>query len=151
MKVRFQSLRPGAVLPQYGSAEAAALDIVLPTDMEALALRSGQTVVIPLGFKIEIPSGYVGKVKARSSMWSKGWRVSGFIDSDYRGEVKLMIQAPSSVGGGDIFSGLERHELTPGQKAAQLLIEPTYKIEPEWAEDLTVTARGEGGFGSTGV
>lgn len=142
MKVRFKSLREGAVLPAYGSAQAAALDLFLPLTIESLVFKPGETRVIPLGFQMEIPEGYVGKVKARSSMWSQGWRVSGFIDSDYRGEVKLMLQAPAG-------EYVHPFMLKAGTKAAQILIEATTHIEPEWAEELSSTERGEGGFGST--
>jgi dUTP pyrophosphatase len=147
MKVRFQKIKDEAQLPRYGSEGAAALDIILPTDIKEVAFHAGETKVIPLGFRIEIPAGHVGKVKARSSMWSKGWRVSGFIDADYRGEVGLMIQAPALYAW--MANPPSPFVLLGGQKVAQLLIEATLNIEPEWADELTATARGEGGFGST--
>lgn len=148
MQVRFKYLREDVMLPSYGSKDAAALDLFLPLALEKVEFHHGETKVIPLGFKIEIPKGYVGKVKARSSMWSKGWRVSGFIDSDYRGEVSLMIQSPSLHATGLALP--TTFVLEGGQKVAQFLIEEAICIEPVWADELTETARGEGGFGSTG-
>jgi len=148
MQVRFKSLREDAVLPAYGSEGAAALDLFLPTFAEKVEFHHGETKFIPLGFKVEIPGGHVGKVKARSSMWSKGWRVSGFIDSDYRGEFMLMIQSPSLHATGIAVPA--PFALVGGQKAAQLLIEEALHVEPEWSDELSETTRGEGGFGSTG-
>lgn len=146
MKVRFKRLVDGAILPVYGSADAGALDLALPKNGSPIILHHGETVVIPLGYQVEIPSGHIGKIKARSSMWSKGWRVSGFIDPDFRGELKLMIQAPNLHSG---VNSVSPFLLNPGERVAQILIEQTLFIEPEWADELTSTDRGEGGFGST--
>ncbi len=141
-KIRFQKLVEGAVLPRYGSDAAAGLDIFLP-DGSRVSFVSGETLVIPLGIKVEIPQGYVGKMKARSSYFSKGWRVDGYVDADYRGELKLMIQAPC-------FAAMDADYCLDSNKAvAQLLVEQIERFAPEWAEDLSNTTRGEGGFGST--
>jgi len=107
-------------------------------------LEPMERVLVETGLHLEIPNGYVGLVKDRSSVASVGLHtMAGVIDASYRGEVKILIINLSS----------EDYTISAGQKIAQLLVIPVYTQAVEVVdtlEDLTDTERGEGGFGSTG-
>ena len=143
-KVRVQLLREGAVIPSYGSAFAAGADLVACTDVPQTVLQSGETKFIPTGVAMEIPEGYVGLVYARSGIACKRGLAPankvGVIDSDYRGEILVALHNHS-----DLPQTIER-----GERIAQIVITPYLAVQFEQADTLTDTARGEGGFGSTG-
>lgn len=143
MTVLFKKLREGAVLPSRATGGSAGLDLCASLQ-EPMPLRPGERVVIRTGLAVEIPPGYVGLVCARSGLSTRfGIALTngvGVIDSDYRGEVMISV----------IHFGDEVYELQPGERIAQLLIIPVECAAPQWADDLSGTARGEGGFGSTG-
>ena len=98
------------------------------------------TVLIPSGVCVEIPEGYVGIMKPRSSTFKKGLNVSGVIDSDYRGEVRVMINNTTNSP-----IGVERYT-----KPAQLLIVKIDNPSIEYVNQLSETSRGSKGFGSSG-
>ena len=104
----------------------------------------GQRALVETGLHLEIPSGFVGVVKDRSSVASVGLHtLAGVIDSSYRGELKVLL----------VNMGEEYYRIHIGQKIAQLLVVPAYVDAIEIAdslEDLSATERGVGGFGSTG-
>jgi len=143
MKVRVKKLSPQAVLPQRGTIGAAGADLRALID-EPVTIQPGRTVLLPTGLAFEIPEGYVGLVFARSSLGSKRGLAPankvGVIDSDYRGEVMVALHNHSDA----------PQVVEPGERVAQLAIVPFLPAEYEEAEDLSDTARGEGGFGSTG-
>ena len=142
-KINVKLLRPGAQMPTYGSFEAAGADLYACL-AEAVTIQPGQTVLIPTGFALEVPKGCAGLIYARSSMGVKRGLAPankvGVIDSDYRGEVMV---------------GLHNHSQIPqvvehGERVAQLLITPVFTPGFNQVEELDDTARGAGGFGSTG-
>ncbi len=143
MKVRVKKLSPQAVLPQRGTIGAAGADLRALID-EPVTIQPGRTVLLPTGLAFEIPEGYVGLVFARSSLGSKRGLAPankvGVIDSDYRGEVMVALHNHSDA----------PQVVEPGERVAQLAIVPFLPAEYEEVEDLSDTARGEGGFGSTG-
>ena len=104
----------------------------------------GQRALVETGLHLEIPSGFVGVVKDRSSVASVGLHtLAGVIDSSYRGELKVLL----------VNLGEEYYRIRIGQKIAQLLVVPAYVDAIEIVdslEDLSATERGVGGFGSTG-
>ena len=108
------------------------------------AVPAGQRALVKTGLHLEIPAGFVGLVKDRSSVASTGIHtLAGVIDSAYRGELKILL----------VNLGDATFEIHAGQKIAQLLIVPVYTATVEYVnslEDLPATKRGEGGFGSTG-
>lgn len=112
--------------------------------VDEYVIKSGDRALIETGIHLEIPDGYVGFVKDRSSMAVKGLHtMGGVIDSSYRGEIKVVLRntLPSP------------YTVERGQKIAQLVILPCFvqALEPvSQLDDLTSTERGEGGFGSTG-
>jgi dUTP pyrophosphatase len=131
-------LEPGATLPTRAHPDDAGLDLYALEDAE---LAPGQGKVVHTGVAMAIPAGHVGLVCDRSSMAKKGLKTAGgVIDAGYRGEVGVMLWNISTV----------VHTLKKGERIAQLLVVPIATPAPVDSEDLGETARGVGGFGSTG-
>ena len=142
--VRFLRLDPRAVAPAYATPGAAAADLCAVLDAP-LTLETGQRAMIPTGLAIELPGpDCVALVYARSGLAVKhGLTLSncvGVIDSDYRGEVKV----------GLINQSAEPYMIQPGERIAQLCIAPVWQAAFVESAQLSDTARGAGGFGSTG-
>ena len=142
-KVAVKKLRPGAKLPTFGSQEAAGADLYACLE-EDVAIAPGKTVFIPTGLAMALPRGYVGLVYARSGLACKQDLAPankvGVIDSDYRGEFMIALHN----------HGAETRTVANGDRIAQLVVTPI--IQPDYFEaaNLEDTARGTGGFGSTG-
>jgi len=128
-------------LPRYASEDAVGLDV---TAAEDLTLESGQRHAVATGFAIEIPRGYEVQVRPRSGLAMKNGitclNTPGTIDSDYRGEVKVIL----------INLGQEPFEVCRGERIAQLVPAPVLRADFVEASELSGTERGAGGFGSTG-
>ena len=141
--IRVKKLAPNAILPTYGSAGAAAADLYACLE-ESVTIAPGETVFIPTGLSVEIPAGCAGLIYARSSMGAKRGLAPankvGVIDSDYRGEIKVVLLN---------HSGTEQ-TVAPGERIAQMIITPVLTPAYEEVDELTNTDRGTGGFGSTG-
>ncbi len=142
LKVRFRRLDPSAERPRRGSAEAAAWDLTA-TRVETEALAGGlEVVTVHTGLAVEIPEGWYGDVRPRSSVYRTGLALSngcGVVDSDYRGEVTARFYRVGGEGG-----------YAPGERCVQLIVAPCPDVEWEEADELTVTVRGAGGYGSSG-
>ena len=141
--VTVKKLRPGAMLPSFGSEEAAGADLYACLE-EAVEIKPGQTVFIPTGLAMALPRGYVGLIYARSGMACKQGLAPankvGVIDSDYRGEIVVALHNHSG----------EARTVETGQRIAQMLITPLLQPAYEAAQTLSDTCRDAGGFGSTG-
>ena len=141
--IRVKKLRPDALLPTYGSAEAAGADLYACLDAP-VTIGPGETVWIPTGLALEVPKGCAGLVYARSSMGVKRGLAPankvGVVDSDYRGEIRVVL----------LNHGKETQTVEHGERVAQFLITPVLTPAYEEAEELSDTNRGSGGFGSTG-
>ena len=141
--VAVKKLNEKAMLPTYGSAQAAGADIYACLDAD-VTIAPGETVFIPTGLALEVPIGYAGLIYARSSMGSKRGLAPankvGVIDSDYRGEVMVALHNHGSL----------PQTVRSGERIAQLLVTPVLAPAFMECDDLTDTARGTGGFGSTG-
>ena len=141
--IRVKKLHPNAVLPTYGSAEAAGADLYACID-EAVTIAPGEVYWVPTGIALEVPKGCAGLVYARSSMGAKRGLAPankvGVVDSDYRGEIKVVLLNHSN----------QPQILQPGERVAQFVITPVLTPAYEEVEELTDTTRGAGGFGSTG-
>jgi len=137
--LRFKQLDSRAVLPKRGSALAAGLDVC---SIEDLTIRPRQRVMARTGLAVAIPPGFYGRVAPRSGLAAKNGLdvLAGVIDSDYRGELCCLLYNTSD----------EPINLPAGSKICQLIIEQIITPEAAWANDLDETARGAGGFGSTG-
>lgn len=141
--VRVKKLSPKAILPTYGSAEAAGADLYACLE-NPVTIRAGETVFIPTGLALEVPKGCAGLVYARSSMGAKRGLAPankvGVIDSDYRGEIRVVLHNH-----GKIDQTIEH-----GDRIAQFIITPVLTPVYEETDCLSGTDRGQGGFGSTG-
>jgi dUTP pyrophosphatase len=137
--LRFQRLDPRAALPMRGSSFAAGLDIC---SIEDLIIEPHQRATARTGLAVAIPHGFYGRVAPRSGLAVKhGLDVlAGVIDSDYRGELCSVLYN----------TGDAAIELPAGSKICQLIIEKIITPKATWVADLDETARGAGGFGSTG-
>ena len=138
-----KKLRPNAILPTYGSAEAAGADLYACLEEEN-TIAPGETYFVPTGLALEVPRGCAGLIYARSSMGAKRGLAPankvGVIDSDYRGEVRVVL----------LNHGSQPQTIQPGERIAQMIITPVLTPVYEEVEDLSDTDRGTGGFGSTG-
>lgn len=144
--LKFQRLEHAAdlPLPAYETEYSAGLDLRAAIS-ETVTLKSGQRDIIPTGFILAIPAGYEGQVRPRSGLAFKyGVTLTnspGTIDADYRGEVKVLL----------INHGDQDLVISRGDRIAQLVIAPVIQVDCTEVVSLDETARGEGGFGSTGV
>ena len=144
LTVRYKVLDPRAQVPAYATAGAAAADLCAVLD-EPMTLAPMQRTLVPTGLAIQLPGPEaVALVYARSGLSIKhGLCMAngvGVIDSDYRGELKVPM----------INLGTQPYTIQPGERVAQLCIAPVYTAAFVPADTLDDTARGAGGFGSTG-
>lgn len=142
--VKYKKLDARAVVPQYATTGAAAADLCAVLDTP-LTLAPMQRALVPTGLAIELPGAHsVALVYARSGLAIRqGLCMAngvGVIDSDYRGELKIPV----------VNLGTEPCTIAPGDRVAQLCIAPVWQAAFAQADALSETARGEGGFGSTG-
>jgi len=132
------------ILPQYESEGAAGMDLraFLEAEIEIPPLGRAK---IPTGLKMEIPQGYEAQVRPRSGLAVKSGitvlNSPGTIDSDYRGDVEIIL----------VNLGRENTIIKDGQRIAQLVIAPVCRAQVTETDNLEVTHRGNGGFGSTGI
>jgi dUTP diphosphatase len=126
-------------LPEYTSAGAAGADL---RASEAVVLPPGGRAAVGTGLVLEIPSGHVGLVWPRSGLAVRHGidTLAGVIDSDYRGEVRVVL----------VNHGQEPFEIRPGDRVAQLLVQRVERATFQRVDALAGTTRGAGGFGSTG-
>lgn len=141
--IRVKKLSANAILPTYGSAEAAGADLYACLD-KAVTIGPGETAWISTGIALEVPKGCAGLVYARSSLGAKRGLAPankvGVIDSDYRGEIRVVL----------LNHGKTAQTIEHGERVAQFLITPVLTPAYEEVEELSDTNRGAGGFGSTG-
>lgn len=144
MKVEIKKIRETAIIPSRGSEYAAGYDLFANLD-SPLVIPPQTTVKVGTGLSVAIPDGYFGGVFARSGLASKqGLRPSncvGCVDSDYRGELIVALYNDSK----------ENQTIKPNDRIAQLVVIPFLTVEFEETGELSQTARGESGFGSTGI
>jgi dUTP pyrophosphatase len=138
-------LKEGAKLPHFATENAAGADLHAFLPLGPMTLACGSYALISTGLIIEIPEGYEAQVRPRSGLAVKyGVTVlnaPGTIDSDYRGEVKVIL----------INHGSEPFSINHGDRIAQLVISSVQSCRFNEVQSITMTGRGERGFGSTGV
>jgi len=143
MKVSFKKLHPNAVIPKYATPGSAGMDLVT---VEGKIVRYGEMALISTGLAVALPPGYEMQIRPRSglSKYFPGYIANspGTIDSDYRGEIKIMVI--NNIPGGYFH-------VRPGERIAQAVIAPVVQAECEEVDELPKTERGDGGFGSTGI
>ena len=142
-KIRVKKLKEKAILPTYGSLEAAGADLYACLDASVI-IGPGDSAFIPTGLAMEIPFGYAGLIYARSGLACKRGLAPankvGVVDSDYRGEFMVVLHNHSNA----------PQEIAHGERIAQLVITPVFTPGFTEVEELTDTDRAGGGFGSTG-
>jgi dUTP pyrophosphatase len=122
-----------------GSADAAGIDLRIT---EAISMQAGESKMVGTGVNVAIPTGHFGLVVVRSSLGMKGLTLAnaaGIIDSDYRGEIKVALHSFVAI------------DLAAGERVAQMIVVPFAVLTPVNVDVLDDTARGQGGFGSTGT
>ena len=144
MKVNIKKLNENAVIPTYGSEYSAGADLYACIE-EEVTILPGETKLIKTGLAIEVPVGYGAFIYARSGLASKRGLAPankvGVVDADYRGEVMVALHNHSN----------NAQTVAVGERIAQMVIAPFLKADFEVVDELSDTARGEGGFGSTGT
>ena len=144
MHIQVKKLSPDAQLPTRGSAQAAGYDLYACIPDGTAAIKPHATVRIGTGLAIAVPEGYFGAIFARSGLAAKqGLRPAncvGVADSDYRGEYIVALHNDTD----------DVRTVAHGERIAQLVVMPYLAVEFDEVEELDATARGEGGFGSTG-
>ena len=143
-KVAVKKLREGAILPTFGSAQAAGADLYACLE-ENMTIQPGQTAFVPTGLAMELPRGFAGLIYARSGLACKRGLAPankvGVVDSDYRGEFIVALHNHGTL----------PQTIHHGERIAQLVVTPVLIPEYIEVENLSETSRGTGGFGSTGV
>lgn len=141
--IRVKKLKENAILPTYGSAEAAGADLYACLE-NTIVIQPGETAFVPTGLAMEIPKGYAGLIYARSGLACKRGLAPankvGVIDSDYRGEFIVVLHNHGDV----------NQEIAHGERVAQLVVTPVLMADFTEVDDLSDTTRAAGGFGSTG-
>ena len=141
--IRVKKLREKAILPTYGSEEAAGADLYACLD-ENITILPGQSCFVPTGLAMELPKGYAGLIYARSGLACKRGLAPankvGVVDSDYRGEFMVVLHNHSMV----------EQIVSHGERIAQLVITPVFTPGFYEVTELEETKRADGGFGSTG-
>ncbi|MEX2246049.1 MAG: dUTP diphosphatase [Dehalococcoidia bacterium] len=140
VELQVQLLRPSARMPERASAAATGFDLYACVEG---SLRLGpQPRMVPTGIAIEAPAGYDVQVRPRSGLSAKGVGVAlGTVDADYRGELLVTMWT---------FGQLAAHEVRDGDRIAQLVVAALAPVSLRMVPQLTPTARGGGGHGSTG-
>lgn len=141
--VSVKKLKENAILPTYGSEEAAGADLYACLE-QTITIQPGESAFVPTGLAMEIPKGFAGLIYARSGLACKRGLAPankvGVIDSDYRGEFIVVLHN----------HGATAQEVSHGERIAQLVITPVFT--PGFVEVMMLdeTKRASGGFGSTG-
>lgn len=141
MKLKIKKLASDARIPEYKTIESAGMDLC---SNEEATLNPMEIKLISTGISLEIEKDYEAQVRPRSGIALKGITVvnsPGTIDSDYRGEVKVIL----------MNLGKNEFKIMKGDRIAQLVIAKVEKAEIAEADELNSTERGAGGFGSTGI
>jgi len=133
-------------LPAYATAGAAGADLRANfPDRRAVVVASGGRALVPTGLRIAVPAGYEVQLRPRSGLALRHGitlpNSPGTIDSDYRGPLGVIV----------MNAGAEPFEIVHGARIAQMVVAPVVQVRIELVDDLDNTARGDGGFGSTGV
>ena len=143
IKVLVKKLNPKAELPKYKTEGSSGMDLMALID-KPIIIKPQESVLIPTGITIAIPEDTEVQIRPRSGLAAKSnisvLNTPGTIDSDYRGEIKVVIYN----------HGINDFLINNGDRIAQMILSPVVKMELEETNDLPKTIRGEDGFGSTG-
>ena len=146
MDIAFKKYDPAipALVPEYKTPGSAGLDLCSSSE-EKIIINSSEAELIPTNLVLEIPVGYEGQIRPRSGLaFKSGITVlnsPGTIDSDYRGEIKVLL----------VNLGKDDFEIKFGDRIAQLVISKYERVNLVSAKEISDTERGDGGYGSTGI
>ena len=143
VKVLIKKLNPSAQLPSYKTSGASGMDLMACIE-KPVNLNPGKSCLVPTGLSVAFPEKYEIQIRPRSGLAAKNnisvLNTPGTIDSDYRGELKIILFNHSN----------ENFMINNNDRIAQMVLTPIIKMELEEKNELPETIRGEGGFGSTG-
>ena len=144
IKILIKRLSEEVSLPKYETSGSSGMDLSANIDAN-INIDPGKTAIIPTGLAISIPKGYEAQIRPRSGLAAKQkisvLNTPGTIDADYRGEIKVIL----------INLGQDSFVVEKGFRIAQMVVCPVVQAQLKEVSDLSVTERGEGGFGSTGT
>lgn len=143
-KILIKRLSEKVILPKYETVGSSGMDLAACIN-ETIIIQPNNKAIIPTGISLSIPKGFEIQIRPRSGLAAKNTltvlNTPGTIDSDYRGEIKVII----------INLGITEFKVEDKLRIAQMVLCPVIKAEFEEVDDLNMTTRGEGGFGSTGT
>ena len=143
IKVLVKKLKPSVKLPSYKTDGASGMDLMADID-KSIELKPGESCLIPTGLSVAFPKEYEIQIRPRSGLAAKNnisvLNTPGTIDSDYRGELKIIL----------FNHGSENFIINNNDRVAQMVLSPIMKMEIEETNELPGSIRGKGGFGSTG-
>ena len=143
VKVFIKKLNPSAQLPSYKTSGASGMDLMACIE-KTINLEPGKSCLVPTGLSVAFPKEYEIQIRPRSGLAAKNnisvLNTPGTIDSDYRGELKIILFNHSKV----------NFTINNNDRVAQMILTPIIKMELEESDKLPDSIRGEGGFGSTG-
>ena len=143
VKVFIKKLNPSVQLPSYKTSGASGMDLMAFKE-EPIELKPGKSCLVPTGLSVAFSKEYEIQIRPRSGLAAKKnisvLNTPGTIDSDYRGELKIIL----------FNHGSENFMINNNDRVAQMVLTPVIKMELEETNELPETIRGEGGFGSTG-
>ena len=143
IKVLVKKLEPSVKLPSYKTNGASGMDLMAYID-KSIELKPGESCLVPTGLSVAFPKEYEIQIRPRSGLAAKNnisvLNTPGTIDSDYRGEIKIIL----------FNHGSENFIIHNKDRVAQMVLTPIIKMELEEIKELPESIRGEGGFGSTG-
>ena len=143
IKVLVKKLKPSVKIPSYKTSGASGMDLMAFLN-EPIDLKPGQSCIVPTGLSFAFPKEYEIQIRPRSGLAAKDnisvLNTPGTIDSDYRGEIKVILFNHSN----------KNFKINNNDRIAQMILAPIIKVDLEETNELPETIRGEGGFGSTG-
>lgn len=143
-KIQIKRISEKVLIPKYETPGSSGMDIAAYIEKNII-IEPGEKALVPTGFTLSVPKGYEVQIRPRSGLAVKKnisvLNTPGTIDSDYRGEVKVIL----------VNFGKEKFVVENGSRIAQMVVCPIVQATLQEVEDLTKTKRGTGGFGSTGT
>ena len=143
-KIQIKKLSNEVLTPKYETLGSSGMDIVAYIEQDII-INSGDKALVPTGFSLSIPRGYEVQIRPRSGLAAKKGitvlNTPGTIDSDYRGEIKVIL----------INLSKDKFTIKNGERIAQMVVCPIEQVSIEEIKELSETNRGTGGFGSTGT
>jgi len=143
-KIQIKKLSNEVLTPKYETPGSSGMDIAAHIEQDII-INSGDKALIPTGLSISIPTGYEVQIRPRSGLAAKKGitvlNTPGTIDADYRGEIKVIL----------INLSKDKFTVKKGERIAQMVVCPVVQVQLEEVQELSLSDRGVGGFGSTGV